>query len=240
MVREDWAQHATTVVLQSAVIRDWIGEAPYLFFVGSVKEFNASDRNIDFETVEFIAPDASTRRVFGISELAALDRDGKVLDHAIEVLHPFEQSDLQSLARAVKEDLASRVFVLVWWPSHVSRTWLDAHGALNLHTGQASAPPDPLMVAAAEAMIDEEYNGLSSGRGKDAVVQLVRAFEAEGYPLDVDAWLRAYFAAGGSFRHAESVAKLVREMKAGTRHRVKTRYAFGIVDDLRARLDGAA
>ncbi|GAB3137628.1 hypothetical protein GCM10027057_16770 [Marisediminicola antarctica] len=87
----------------------------------------------------------------------------------------------------------------------------------------------------AESMIDEQYNGLSSGRGKDAVVQLVRAFAAEGYPVDVDVRLRAYFAAGGTFRHAESIGKLIRETNAGTKHRVKQRYRDNIVEILRDR-----
>jgi hypothetical protein len=104
---------------------------------------------------------------------------------------------------------------------------------VNLHTGAALAAPDPLLIAAAEAMIDEEYNGLSSGRGKDAVVQLVRAFGLEGFPVDVDTWLRAYFAAGGNFRHADEIAKLIGEMKNGTKHRVQPRYGDNIVEVLR-------
>jgi hypothetical protein len=96
----------------------------------------------------------------------------------------------------------------------VVRRWLDGQGALNLHTGEASPAPDPLMVAAAKMMVGEACNGLSSGHGKDSVVQLVRAFAAEGHRTEVDPSLRAYFAAGGSFRHAESVAKLVKEMRA--------------------------
>lgn len=77
-------------------------------------------------------------------------------------------------------------------------------------------------------MIDEQYNGLSSGYGKDAVVQLVRAFAREGYPVDPEAWLRAYFVAGGDFRHSESIEKLVTEMRNGVKHRVQSRY----VDDI--------
>jgi hypothetical protein len=51
--------------------------------------------------------------------------------------------------------------------------------------------------------------------------------------LDIDAWLCAYFAAGGTFRHAESIAKLIGEMKKGTKHRVRTRYVDNIVEVLR-------
>lgn len=48
----------------------------------------------------------------------------------------------------------------------------------------------------------------------------------EGYAVDNDGWLRAYFAAGGTFRHAESIAKLIGETKAGTGHRVEERYVY--------------
>lgn len=82
-------------------------------------------------------------------------------------------------------------------------------------------------------MVNEQYNGVSSGHGKDAVVQLLRAFTSSGYPLDAGASLRAFFAAGGTFRHAGSVAKFVKEMKAGTKHRVAPRFREEILDNLR-------
>lgn len=89
-------------------------------------------------------------------------------------------------------------------------------------------------------MIDHQYNGLSSGPGKDAVVQLVRAFSTEGYTIEVDVWLRAYFAAGGNFHHAESIEKLVKEMKTGTKHRVKPRFPENIFEIIRERLQERA
>jgi hypothetical protein len=239
MVREDWGQHGTAMVPQSAVIREWVGEAPYLFAVADAAKFK-TDREADLEAAEFIEPDASSRKVFSIGELASLSRQDKVIDHAIVVLHPYKESDLEALASAVEHESLNRVFVLIWAPTEIERTWLDGRGALNLHTGKALDAPDPLLVAAAESMVDEEYNGLSSGRGKDAVVQLVRAFALEGYPLDVDMWLRAHFAAGGTFRHAESMAKLIGEMSAGTQHRVQKRYVDNIVEVLRERVTAAS
>lgn len=239
MVREDWAQHGTAMVAQSAVIRDWLGEAPYRFTVADAKKFE-TDRDADLETAKFIAPDVSTRKVFSIGELAGLARQDKVLDHAVVILHPYEQRDLDALADAVKHDSLGKVFVIIWSPRDVVRTWLDGLGALNLHSGEALPGPDPVMVEAGKSMVNEEYNGLSSGHGKDAVVQLVRAFTAAGYPLDVDSWLRAYFAAGGTFRHGESVAKLVTEMKTGVQHRVKPRYVSDIVEVLRDRASAKA
>lgn len=236
MVREDWGQNGTAMVSQSAVIRAWIGNAPYLFAVTDVAKFSPDDRDADFEAAGYIAPEAATRKVFNITELARLEREDKIIDHAIVVLHPYEQRELDVLRRAVEADSINRLFVLIWSPQDAVRPWLDGHGALDLHTGECTPAPDPLMVAAAEMMVREEYNGLSSGRGKDAVVQLVRAFAVEGYQPDVGSWLRAYFAAGGTFRHAESITKLVREVKAGTKHRVKPRYRDNIFEIIQKRV----
>ncbi|WP_251051631.1 MULTISPECIES: hypothetical protein [unclassified Microbacterium] len=192
-----------------------------------------------------VNPGSATRRteraVFGWScrcvdsplWLSRLDREDKVIDHAIVVLHPFEQRELETVRRAVEADSVGKLFVLIWSRYDMVRIWLDALGATNLHAGGSVAPADSLMLAAAEMIWNEDYNGLSSGRGKDAVVQLVRAFSAEGYLVEPAPWLRAYFTVGGSFRHAESIEKLVKEMKAGTRHRVKPRYRDNIVEIIR-------
>ncbi|WP_168626981.1 hypothetical protein [Cryobacterium sp. BB307] len=236
MTREDWGQHGTAMVDQSAVIRQWVGGAPCLFAVTDVRKFTRNDRGADVEAANFIAPDVESRQVFNIGELSRLDRDDKVIDHGIVVLHPYKQDELEVIRRVVNGDSVTRIFVLVWWPRDVVRTWLDGRGAINLHTGEAMTAPDPLMIAASAMMIDHEYNGLGSGAGKEAVVQLVRAFAVEGYPVDVDAWLRAYFAAGGTFRHAQSIAKLVTEIKAGTKHRVKPRYRENIFEIIRGRV----
>ncbi|QIX54001.1 hypothetical protein [Rhodococcus sp. DMU1] len=235
MVREDWGQYGTAMVPQSAIIREWTGGAPYLFAVTDIRKFSRADRGADVEVAEYIAPDAATRKVFDIRELLMLEREDKVIDHAI-VLHPFEQRDLEAIRRAVEGESVARLFVLIWSPRDMVRMWLDGQGATDLHTHETSSAPDSFMVAAAEMMVREEYNGLSSGFGKDAVVQLVRAFAAEGYPADADAWLRAYFAAGGSFRHAETLGKLVDEMKAGIHHRVRPRYRDNIFDIIRERV----
>jgi hypothetical protein len=241
MVREDWAQHGTSMVPQSGMIREWLGDAPYLFAVKDVRDFApVSRRDADFEMAQFIAPDASTRKVVSISEVARLPRKKQVIDNAIVVLHPYEQRDLDTLAEAVKADSLAKVFVMIWSPRDVVRTWLDGLGALDLHTREALPTPDPVMVEAGKSLVQEEYNGLGSGSGKDAVVQLTRAFTAAGYPLEVDAWLRAYFAAGGTFHHAEEIAKLVGEMKKGVQHRVKNRYRDNIVEILRERVHAKA
>ncbi|WP_298875324.1 hypothetical protein [uncultured Microbacterium sp.] len=236
MVREDWGQHGTAMIPQSAVIRDWIGEPPYLFAVTDTKKFNHNDRGADIEAADFIAPEKTDRIVFDIPELGSLEREDKVIDHAVVVLHPYEQRELETIRRAVEADSIGKLFVLIWSRYDMVRTWLDGLGALNLHTREARPASDPLLLSAAEMIRDHDYNGLSSGRGKDAVVQLVRAFAVEGYPVEPETWLRAYFAVGGSFRHAELIEKLVKEMKAGTRHRVKPRYRDNIVEIMREQL----
>jgi hypothetical protein len=91
-------------------------------------------------------------------------------------------------------------------------------------------------VKAATSWVAREYNGLSSGRGKDAVVQILKAFQADGYSLHESTWLSAFFAAGGSFSHAESVAKLLREIQKGTKHRVSPAFRPDIVSVLRVQL----
>ena len=231
MVREDWGQDGTAMVPQSALIRDWIGDAPYLFAVTDTKKFNHDDRGADVEAAEFIAPNKADRVVFDIGELASIERD-----NAVVVLHPFERRELETVRRAVEADSLGKLFVLIWSPYDMVHTWLDGLGALNLHTNESASASDLLLLSAAEMIKDHDYNGLSSGHGKDAIVQLVRAFAAEGYPVDPEIWLRAYFAVGGSFRHAESVEKLVKEMKAGAKHRVTQRYRENIVQILRERL----
>lgn len=238
MTRSDWGQDGTAMVPQSAVIREWIGGPPYLFAVTNIKDFSSGGKDADFDAANYIAPDPSARHAVNITQLGALSRNAPTTELAVVVLHPFEDRDLEALASAVSHGSFKRLFILIWSGHDVVHTWLDGLGALNLHSGQRIDSPDELTLAAAAMMVKEEYNGLSSGNGKDAVVQLVRAFAAEGYPVDDDAWVRAYFAAGGSFRHAASVAKLVKEMKAGTRHRVRDRYVANIVEVLRHRVEG--
>jgi hypothetical protein len=229
------------MVPQSAVIREWLGEPPYLFAVKDIRDFSPnSRRDADFETGKFIAPDSASRKVLAIQQLGRLDGADRTVTSAVVVLHPFEDADLEALARAVNGGSLERVFVMIWSPRDIVRTWLDGLGATNLHTSATLPAPDPVMVEAGKSMVNEEYNGLGSGNGKDAVVQLVRAFTAAGYPLEVDAWLRAYFAAGGSFRHAKEVEKLVTEMKKGVKHRVKDRYRASIVEILRDRVTAPA
>lgn len=228
MIREDWGQHGTAMEAQSKVIGDWIGGAPFLFAVTNAENLGEASP-ADLELIEHLAPKASTRTVFDITELGHINKQVNSIDHSVVIVHPTDERDLECIRDAFESDLLERLFIMVWSSHDRILAWLDGRGAVNLHTGEARMAPDPLTVAAAKMLVSEEYNGLSSGRGKDAVVQLVRAFAAEGYAIDVDSWLCAYFAAGGSFMHSESVARLVREIRGGIKHRVKPRYREDIL-----------
>lgn len=235
MVRADWAQQGTAMVQNSAVIRDWVGAPPYVFAVTDTKKFNVHGRRGDVEAADFLAPEGIDRHVFDITDLDQIARQSQTLEHAIIVLHPFKMQDLEVLRDVILSGKLSRVFVMVWARGEVIKTWLDANGALDAFAGTTATASDPLMLEAARMMIDEEYNGLESGRGKDAVVQLVRSFQSEGYGLDLDTWLRAYFAAGGTFHHAESITKLITEMQKGVKHRVNDRYVDNIFELIQKR-----
>lgn len=236
MVREDWGQRGTGMVPQSKVIRSWAGESPYYFAVFGAEKIARVDRSADLEAVRFLASGAGERRLLDYGTLARLSRESKPIGGVVLAVHPDKPQSTDLLREAVDSGTIERLFVLIWSGCDRIRNWLDARGALDLHAGRAMSPPDPLMVEAGRMMIGHQYNGLESGLGKDAVVQLVRAFAASGYPMDADAWMRAYFAAGGDFRHVESISRLVREMQAGTKHRVRPRYRDNIVEVIKTQL----
>lgn len=233
MVREDWAQQGTAMVPSSARIREWLGDRPVVLAVTDKRKFNRAGRSVDLEAAEHIVPGRAGHRVVDIADLTCLADDDRLARVAVVVLHPLERRDCEALSEMIRSEAVGRVFVLIWSPRDIIRIWLDAHSATDLHTGASLPAPDALQVAAAELMVNEQYNGLSTGRGKEAVVQLLRTFTSSGYPLDKDAWLRAFFAVGGAFRHADSLAKFVEEMKAGTKHRAGPRFREDILDILR-------
>lgn len=235
MVRQDWGQHGTGMVTQSALIRQWLAAPRYLFAVPDAKKFSAKEHPGDYEVAEFIAPDPTARAVINLHDLSRLVEQRPAIGVALIAVHPFKEHELAALAAVTRSGVMRKLFVMVWAPTDLVRTWLDGHDALNLHAESVTDPPDPVMLEAAREMVRWQYNGLSSGRGKDTVVQLVRAFARAGYPVEAEAWLRVFFAAGGDFRHAESVKKLIGEMQRGVNHRVKELYKPTIVDVLRER-----
>ncbi|BAS09304.1 hypothetical protein AHiyo4_27260 [Arthrobacter sp. Hiyo4] len=237
MTREDWAQQGTAMVSQSAVIREWLGEGPYVFAASDPKRIQEPN-SADKEFVNYVALEKGSGRFVGISELRKLAQQGKRFDGTLTVLHPYEQEDCELLRELIEADRVARLFVIVWSPWDLIRFWLDGLGARNLDTGVHEAP-DAVQLEAAKCMVDEQYNGLSTGNGKAAVVQLIRAFTDGGYPLEKEPWLKAFFAAGGEFRHAGAISKLISEMKKGTKHRVQQRYRPEILSILRERATAA-
>jgi hypothetical protein len=223
---------------QSAKIRDWLGDDPCLVAVESRRGYESTG-SLDATFVNYLIPNPADRFVVAIQELFELFDDDSVIHRPVVVLRPFNEPDCELIGRLVQEERLKKVFVLVHHEGYPIRTWLDGMGAVDLHSGQRAVPPDPVMLEAVRSIRDEEYNGLSSGAGKDAVVQLVKAFADEGYAIDPEPWLQAYFAEGGSFGHASSIAKLISEMRKGVRHRVSPRYREGIYGILKARVDDA-
>jgi len=237
MTISDWGQRGTAMESQSARIRDWLGEHPYLITVESRKGYESTG-SLDATFVKHLLPKPEDRFVVAIQELFELTDDDSEIRRPVVVLRPFSDPDCDLIARLVQEGRLKKVFVLVHHEGYPIKNWLDGMSAVDLHTGLKVAPPEPVMLEAVRAIRDEEYNGLSSGRGKDAIVQLVNAFANEGFAVDPAPWVQAYFAEGGTFHHAASISKLVTEMRKGVRHRVKPRFRDEIYDILKARIDG--
>lgn len=221
MVREDWGQHGTTIVPNSKRIRDWLGSPPYAFAVESDSKGKPKPREADTEMISYLAPAQAEAVLATFYELRRFQRDGHQMSQAAVLLHPYKEPECDLLREIAVSGAFDRIFVQIWAPSDRPRIVLDSLGALNLHTGEPAAAIDPVLVEAAKLMVQEEYNTLGTGRGKEITVQLLRLLSAEGYPLDKVVWQQAYFAAGGQARHAETLAKYVTEMNNGVRHRVK-------------------
>ena len=121
---------------QSAVIRAWLGPPPCVFATADKKKYQ-SDHSADREFVRYVTGAADERSVIALMNLVELRRDGKVLARPLVVLHPYKESDCDLLREIVSASSLTKLFVIVWSPNDLVRTWLDGVGALNLHTGSA-------------------------------------------------------------------------------------------------------
>ncbi|MFJ3408311.1 hypothetical protein [Promicromonospora sp. NPDC090134] len=236
MIREDWTQRGSAMEKRSEVIRSWLGDRRVVYAIGDPRRFNDKDRGPEYETAMSIANTGRPPKAVSFTQLTELADSDSSRNIAVVAIHPRVPYDCDEVRTVYEGGRLDRMYVHVWARGEIVRSWLEGRRAIDLHVGTAVEAPDPVQVAACEEMVDQEYNGLSTGNGKSTVIQLLRAFNADGYPLDSDAWLRAYFAAGGAFRHAEVVEKFVREVREGVRHRVTQRLKPEIVSILRKRV----
>lgn len=172
---------------------------------------NPSSVDIDF--INYFALQNEAPPIVSISGFWKFAQQGEHFNGTLKVIQPCLQEDCEWLKELVDGDLVDRLFIVVRSPSNLVRIWLDGMGSLYLDKVSAHERPDVVPLAAARCKISEQYYGLSAGQGKDAVIQLIRAFADGGYDLEMDPWIQAFFAAGGEFRHAESFIKMISEMK---------------------------
>jgi hypothetical protein len=236
MTRSDWAQNGSAMELQSAAIREWLRPEPFVFAVIDTKQLTPRGRGGDVEAIDYLSPEPAARHAVNIVDLPRHGTTDDAKSINVVVIHPHDERELDATRRFIEAGICERVFVMLWTERDRIRPWLDGRSAIDLGAGKAAPPLDPALVEAGRMIVDVEYNGLSSGRGKDTVVHLVRAFADEGVPANPDLWLRAFFAGGGSFRHAPSLEKLVREIRDGVRHRVTQRFEGNVVQHIRERL----
>lgn len=235
MIREDWAQHGTAMVPNSARIRDWLGDPPYAFAVPSDRQGGAKPSEADEEMMSYLAPAPGEAVLTTFSALNRFQREGSQADQAVVLLHPYKEHECDLLREIAASGAFPRIYVQVWAPSDQIRIVLDSLSAVNLHTGEPAPAPDPVQVEAARMIESVSYNGLGTGQGKDTAIQLLRTLRDAGYPLDKEIWLQAYFSVGGEARHAETLAKYISEMKRGVRHRVKQQPGGRLLELLRER-----
>lgn len=236
MVREDWAQQGTAMRQSSDTIRLWLKGDRTVYVVGKPEMFNDDLRSADRETAMSISGSKSPGPIVGFAHLTEIASHERAADLSIVALHPYATRDCEALREVVDSGRLGKAYVHPWARDDVVRHWLEGMAAVDLHVGAPAEAPDPVQLEACKLMVNQEYNGLASGNGKATVIQLLRSFATDGYPLDTDQWLRAYFAAGGSFSQAEVVKKYVREVLDGKHHRVSQRFRPQIVSILRERV----
>jgi hypothetical protein len=234
MTRSDWAQNGTAMAEQSALVRHWLGERQYVFAVTDTTKLNDAGRPADVEVIDYMA---SSPRQPVVVDFAALRGLGDGAETAVVAVHPYEDRELESIRHLVEAGGCDRVFVMLWSETDRILPWLKGLEARDLAADALPKPLHPLLVEAGKMITDVDYNGLSSGRGKDTVVHLVRALRDGGVPPDSHVWLQAYFAAGGDFRHSPQLEKLVREVYGGVKHRVAQRFEGDVLEILRARAE---
>lgn len=234
MTYSAWATSGDGIVANSEKIRNWIGPTGAYVFCAEKKAHFTSDGRVEKELRRALLPVGT--KAFEITYPALSTIDKTQLDAALIVLIPHGEKEVDWLRRALDTEVFTKVFVVLWRDKELAIHHLRGVGATDLES-DSSMTPDPIYIEAARLMVNEEYNGLESGNGKDTVIGLIRVLRDSGYPVDKDSWLAAYFAAGGQARHAEAVEKFIDEMQRGTKHRVRERFRPGILDLLQERVE---
>ncbi|MFA5608488.1 MAG: hypothetical protein WDA07_15180 [Leucobacter sp.] len=238
MMYSDWANNGNGTTETSAQIRAWIGDTSAYVFCAEKAEYLEADtrkRGIARDLLEAIrSPEAKTiATTYG--ELSQLE--GQRFDAVLIATIPHGERETESLLRAIRAGTFTKLLVISLHDGEFVNHLFDAFAAVDVASGERHELPDSLRAEAARMMVNEEYNGLGSGNGKDTVLTLIHAFREAGYPVDKRAWLGAYFAAGGKARHAETVAKYIDEIGKGIKHRYRNRYRSNIVEILQERMD---
>ncbi len=225
--RREWAA-GFAMSSHSARVHDWLGGREHWLVTPDKARVN--DRaDTDGEAATSVSPPSTRRGVVDYSDMMQVLAHGRHLPDPVVFIHPSRDDEAEVIRELVERDIVRDAFVLVWADGDVVRLWLEARSARNLLSERPATRPDALMLKAAGAIVDEEYNGLASGRGKDVTIQAVRALAAEGYPLSRDQWMRAVLAAGGTARSAQAVGRYVTEIAAGRKHRVKPAFVPDVV-----------
>jgi hypothetical protein len=232
MTRKYWADHAQGMERNSRRVIEWLAhDGRHGVLVGEVSSLQPGSHSCNRETAEFLALSGERMVVAAIGDLGRLSKNVSL---PLAVLHPRREGDLEAMRVAVLDKRVDRLFVMLWSPTdHDALALLQALGATNLATGRRTAPLDPLIVEAARMMVDEEYNGIGGGRGKDVTLSLLHALRADGLPMDAQIWVAAILRAGGDWRSVQTLRKFVTEIRGGTRHRYKNVMRADIVDVLR-------
>ena len=187
------------MVPQSAVIREWLGEPPYVFAASDPKRLHKPN-SATWSSSTMLQLRRTPSGLWGSREFENLHMKASGSTEHLRSCIPMSKTIPELLRELVDNDRVERLFWLSGRPRIWSGFGLREWGrAIWIPVG----PPSTRSGAAwgTKCMVDEQYNGLSTGNGKAAVVQLIRAFTDGGYPLEKEPWLRAFFAAGGEFRH---------------------------------------
>lgn len=234
MIRSDWANFGIGIESNNQLVADRFDHKKVIVAVYNLEKFNSGEDDAACDVLEGVADcGLFVQDIVGTDHLMRSVERTNDSSHSILVVHPGGNDQYEAIRRMYDSGITSQVHVMTWYDHDSLRYWLDSQQALNVARGTTSKIADKLRLAATRKMVEHQYNLLSTGRGKDAVIQLLRACRQEGDELDESTWLRAFFEAGGNFREADTISRFVREIKSGKKHQTKPRYKSNILEILK-------